>query len=359
MLDFGSMTSNNLNGQKEDHLLSSYDYFLPEEFIASRPMDRRDESKLLVYEKNLDRITHTTFKEIGKFLPQKTLLVLNQSKVFPARLIGKKPTGGEVELFLLSLIQNENLFPVMLKCSGSKKINDRYIFKNLVATLKKIDEEGGYWVEFNTQDLIGDLNEEGLIPIPPYIRDGIADEKDKTQYQTVYARELGSVAAPTAGLHFTPELLQNLKSSGYDHAYVTLHVGVGTFKPVQKENILDHKMHKEFYSIDQNNSSSIAKNFGHLIAVGTTSLRTLQACSQNGSFIAPSPGFHETDIFLYPGKNIFGMKGLITNFHLPKSSLLMLVSSLIGRQKTLELYELAKKEHYRFFSYGDAMLILI
>jgi S-adenosylmethionine:tRNA ribosyltransferase-isomerase len=358
MLDFGSMTSIKMNGQKEDHLLSSYDYFLPDEFIASRPKDKRDESKLLVYEKSIDRITHTTFKELGKFLPKQTLLVLNQSKVFPARLLGKKPTGGEVELFLLSLIQHHGLYPVMLKCSGSKKIGDRYLFKNLTATLKNIDADGGFWVEFNTPDLILHLNEEGHIPIPPYIRNGLADEKDKTQYQTVFAQELGSVAAPTAGLHFTPELLQELKNSGIDHARVTLHVGVGTFKPVQKENILEHKMHKEFYSIDAENAQKIQTQFGQLVAVGTTSLRTLQSCILNGNFASPPIGFHETDIFLYPGKEIFGMRGLITNFHLPKSSLLMLVSSLIGRQKTLELYELAKKEHYRFFSYGDAMLIL-
>ncbi|MFZ4714332.1 MAG: tRNA preQ1(34) S-adenosylmethionine ribosyltransferase-isomerase QueA [Bacteriovoracaceae bacterium] len=348
------MTSYKITGQKDDHLLSSYDYSLPEEFIALRPVSPRDQSKLLVYNAKNNSVTHSTFKNIGQFLPKSSVLVLNQSRVFPARLIGKKPTGGEVELFLLSLIQKENLYPVMLKCSGKKNVGDLYFFQKLTATLKKVDSDGGFWVSFNTDHLLNELELQGLIPIPPYIRNGIADEKDKTEYQTVYAGELGSVAAPTAGLHFTPELLQQ-----FETAYVTLHVGVGTFKPVQKENILEHKMHKEFYSVDEKNAEVIAQNFDHLIAVGTTSLRTLQSCMEGGQFQKPKQGFHETDIFLYPGKEIHGMKGLITNFHLPKSSLLMLVSSLIGREKTLELYELAKKEQYRFFSYGDAMLILI
>ncbi len=361
MLCLQFMTRHKITSTSDDLLLSSYDYVLPQELIASRPISKRDESKLLVYERKSDRVTEIPFHRIGQFLPNPTTLVMNRSKVFPARLLGKKTTGGSAEVFLLSLQKNrEGYYPVMIKCSGSKKVGDEYHFAELTATLQHIGSQGDFWVSFNTDNLPEKLNQVGILPIPPYIRDGVSDEQDRYQYQTVFAQELGSVAAPTAGLHFTHELLQDLEKQGVTLSSVTLHVGAGTFQPVKTENILDHKMHHELFSIDEINAAKIKSGFGHWVAVGTTSLRTLQSCCENGQFRAPKASqWTSTDIFLHPGKEVYGLQGLLTNFHLPKSSLIMLVSSLIGRKKTLELYEYAIERKYRFFSYGDAMLILL
>lgn len=342
-----------------DQVLSSYDFHLPEERIATRPKQVRDQSKLLVYQVLSNQIHHSTFENIGQFLPMNSTFVLNQSKVFKARLLGKKATGGACEVFVLSLFPTNKSYNVMIRAGGNKKIGDQFYFDDLVATLEKIEQDGTFWVSFNCEDLGQALQTKGHLPIPPYIRNGLADAQDELNYQTVFGKDIGSVAAPTAGLHFTPDLLQSLEKSGHDFARVTLHVGAGTFMPVKSESITDHKMHAEFFSIDQENARKIKQNFNSLIPVGTTALRTIQSSVKNGEFVAPdSAEFQSTEIFLYPGKEVFGIKGLVTNFHLPKSTLLMLVSSLIGREKTLELYELAIKENYRFFSYGDAMLII-
>ncbi len=357
MLRIRAMQNNPLN---PDLLLASYDYDLPEASIADRPVAGRQNSKLLVYRVKTDSVEHRHYFDLPDILDPKDHLVLNESKVFPCRLIGVKPTGGRCEVFILSLIKTKNSYPALIKTSGKKHIGDRFIFGGLIATLSNISDDGSFYVEFNMSDekLLETLEKIGKIPIPPYIRGGVADEKDLEDYQTVYAGTMGSVAAPTAGLHFTPELFEGLKVKGIDKSFVTLHVGAGTFKPVSTQNILEHSMHEEFYSIDEEALKSIRAHQGNIIAVGTTSLRVLESQSDDRGFIKETDGFQATDIFLYPGKKVHSIKGLITNFHLPKSTLLMLVSSLIGREKALELYKIAIENDYRFFSYGDGMIII-
>lgn len=363
MLLVQSMTRDKNTAPMADNLdliLGSYDYDLPAHLVAARPASPRHQSKLLVYEVQTDKITHSKFFHLDEFLPEQSKLIFNQSKVFPCRLLGHKRSGGKVEIFILSLVKKGKTYPCMIRASGTKKIQDQYVFEGLEATLKEINEDGTFYVEFHHPDFVAFLAEHALIPIPPYIREGKSDEQDKLDYQTVYANHLGSVAAPTAGLHFTEELFTKLEARNIERLFVTLHVGAGTFAPVKSKNILEHKMHEEIYSIDQINAEKIKASFGHWIPVGTTSLRTLQSCIQNNQFLPPDQNeFHKTSIFLHPGKKIYGIKGLITNFHLPQSSLIMLVSTLIGREKTLKLYEIAIKENYRFFSYGDGMLILL
>lgn len=348
-----------INAAAVDQILASYDFHLPEDRIATRPKQVRDQSRLLVYEAKSEKIHHSIFENIGQFLPSESTFVLNQSKVFKARLLGKKATGGACEIFVLSLIDQNKNYNVMIKTSGQKKIGDEFYFDDFHATLTKIENDGTFWVTFSCKNLTESLQKSGLLPIPPYIRKGLADEQDELSYQTVFSKEIGSVAAPTAGLHFTDQLLQSLLAQNHHFTKVTLHVGAGTFMPVKVDNICDHRMHAEYFSIDQENSQKIQTHFNQLIPVGTTALRTIQSCIKNGQFVPPENSeFRATDIFLYPGQKIYGIQGLVTNFHLPKSTLLMLVSSLIGRQKTLDLYNLAIQENYRFFSYGDAMLIL-
>lgn len=346
--------------KNEDLLTESYDYDLPNELIASRPMKERAESRLLVYNVETEEVVHARFKDLPEFLNSNSTLVLNQSKVFPCRLVGKKPTGGKVEVFLLSLEDCEGLYPALIKSNGTKKIDETYILGDLVATNKGVNEEGNFLLSFDKekQEFLDILESQAKVPIPPYIRGGESDDQDKLDYQTVYAKDLGSVAAPTAGLHFTENLFETLENRGIDRAFVTLHVGLGTFKPVNSEEILEHKMHREYYQITSENLERI--NSGKkLIAVGTTSLRVLESSYKEGNIVfSPEQAMEATDIFLYPGKEVHSIAGLITNFHLPKSTLLMLVSSLIGRKKALELYQIAIEEKYRFFSYGDAMLIL-
>jgi S-adenosylmethionine:tRNA ribosyltransferase-isomerase len=341
-----------------DLTLSNYDFDLPEELIAKRPVSGRHHSKLLVYKVKSDEVIHDEFINMPSYLPNDSLLVVNQSKVFPCRLIGKKPTGGKCELFVLDIHENEEgLREVLIKTTSKKKLDQTFHFEDdLVATLKVI-KDGRFYVSFNCDDLESYLNQHGKVPIPPYIRNGESDEQDTKDYQTVYAKETGSVAAPTAGLHFTSEVFDALKEKSIDRASVTLHVGLGTFAPVKTDNLKDHQMHTEEYFVDESNLEKI-KNSNSIYAVGTTSLRVLES-AHNGSEISLNPGeFYETDIFLHPGVDVQSINGLITNFHLPKSTLLMLVSSLVGREKTLELYKIAIEKEYRFFSYGDAMLIL-
>lgn len=343
----------------KDLLLESYNFELPESFIADRPMPNRSESKLLVYYQKEDRVEHRKFYEIKDILPKDSLLVLNESKVFPCRIFGKKPSGGKCEVFLLSLIDKDGIYPAMIQAGGNKYVGDKYLFGDLVVTLEARVEDGSFLVSFNqnSTDLLVTLEKIGNIPIPPYIRNGIADEKDKENYQTVYAGTSGSVAAPTAGLHFSDKLFEDLKVNKINTAFVTLHVGAGTFKPVKNSNILEHKMHAESFTITPQNLDLINSTTKRY-AVGTTSLRVLESCTDKQGKIHFDGKMKETEIFLYPGKDIYSIDGLITNFHLPKSSLLMLVSALVGRKKTLELYEIAKANNYRFFSYGDAMLII-
>jgi S-adenosylmethionine:tRNA ribosyltransferase-isomerase len=343
-----------------DFSLSSYDFYLPPELIAERPVPDRHSSRLLVYNEEKDQVIHTTYKNIGEYFPKNSTLIFNQSKVFPCRLIGNKPSGGEAEVFILSLLHENGLYPAMIKASGKRKVGDEFFFQDLKAKLEEVTGNGTFKVSFNLNhsDLIQKLEVIGKIPIPPYIRNGESDERDKETYQTVYAKNVGSVAAPTAGLHFSQDLLTSLKASGHELAHVTLHVGAGTFAPIKVENILEHKMHEEFYSIDEENLRKI--NSAHKrVAVGTTSLRTLES-AWNGREVAfdQTDGLKATSIFLHPGKEVHSIDALVTNFHLPKSSLIMLVASLIGREKVLELYQEAIKERYRFFSYGDGMLIL-
>jgi len=340
-----------------DLLTASYDYELPQHLIAKRALEKRDDSKLLVFNEQTNEIIHTQFKNIAKYLPKDSELILNQSKVFPCRFYAKKETGAKVEVFILSLLASDGLYPVMLKSSGKKKVGDQYICDDLVFTLEKIEDDE-FFVSLNLSqtEFIDKLDQLGNIPIPPYIRDGIADDLDREQYQTVYAKNLGSVAAPTAGLHFTPAVFDSLQDKNIKKNFVTLHVGVGTFKPVKDDSILEHKMHKEYFEIDNSVLKELNQNQDKVFAVGTTSLRVLESIWYDGQFQKLENA--HTDIFLYPSQPVASIAGLITNFHLPKSTLIMLVSSLIGREKTLELYQIAVEKKYRFFSYGDSMLII-
>jgi S-adenosylmethionine:tRNA ribosyltransferase-isomerase len=343
-----------------DFELKNYDFDIPQELIADRPVPDRHSSKLMVFFEETGEVAHSTFADLPQFLPPETTLIFNRSRVFPCRLLGKKLTGGEAEVFVLSLLDSGGVFPVLIRASGKRKEGDGFEFGPLRCVIEKVCGDGTFLVRFNQEreELIHWLQEIGKIPIPPYIRNGESDEQDKTSYQTVYAKEVGSVAAPTAGLHFSQELLERLKKNGHELATVLLHVGAGTFAPVKAQNILEHKMHEEFYTIDQQNLGIIQKAKFRL-AVGTTTLRVLESVWDGQNINIKNPGqMQSTSIFLYPGQPVHSIDALITNFHLPQSTLVMLVSSLIGREKTLELYRLAIEKRYRFFSYGDGMLIL-
>lgn len=338
-----------------DFNLKAYDYELPPELIAERPVPGRQGSRLLVC--NASSHSHQHFVDLPELLPAGSTLVLNRSKVFPCRLLGHKLSGGEAEMFILSLKAREGLYQVLLKASGKRKVGEVFVFHQLKFTLQELGVEGTFWIKPHLLEsaFLQFLERHADIPIPPYIRDGKSDEQDKSDYQTIYAQESGSVAAPTAGLHFTEEIFERLKAKGITIAYVTLHVGLGTFRPVKSEDIRQHKMHAEAFTIAPEDVAKI-QAATEIYAVGTTSLRALECCQRDGSY--PQAGeWRETDIFLYPGQEIKSIQGLITNFHLPQSSLIMLVSTLLGRQRTLALYQEAIRERYRFFSYGDAMLI--
>ena len=344
-----------------DRLLASYDFELPAELIASRPVNGRQNSKLLVFHAKSNRIEHKHYFDLPEIISKDHLLVLNKSKVFPCRLIGQKATGGKCEVFVLSLVDQDGVYPALVKTRGKKSVGDVFEFADLKVEIVGFGIDGSFLIRFNqsSEDLLNTFETIGDIPIPPYIRGGVADDKDLEDYQTVYAKDTGSVAAPTAGLHFTEELFSNLEKKGINKSFVTLHVGAGTFKPVVTESILEHKMHAEYFHIDTSELNQMRKYQKKIIAVGTTSLRVVETLSDDKGYIqTPNSELDSTDIFLYPGKEVHSIAGLITNFHLPKSTLLMLVSTLIGREKALELYKVAIENKYRFFSYGDGMIIL-
>ena len=350
----------------KDLLKFSYHYELPEELIATRPAEKRDESKLLFFNQSTGEHQDLNFRDIIRLIPENALLVANQSKVFPCRIFAKKITGAKAEIFFLSVRPNQNdAYPCMIKSSSKKNMGDIFEYEDIQFTISSKNTDGTF--ELNASGINNSLEEflfeKGSIPIPPYIRGGVSDEEDKIRYQTVFAKTTGSVAAPTAGLHFTEDVFSELKKRGVDQAFVTLHVGLGTFAPGKVDDLSKHSMHTENYFIDKENTKKIqdAYQTGRpIIAVGTTTLRALESSFNELSTSAFSPNeMLETNIFLHPGVTVRSIAGLITNFHLPESTLLMLVSALIGRQKVLELYKHAVEKEYRFFSYGDANLILL
>lgn len=347
--------------RQSDLLRESYNYQLPEELIAQRPIPGRSHSRLLVYRQKTDDIIHTTFDQIATYLPQKAIIAINQSRVYPCRLKVEKSTGGKGEIFILApKLDDHGHFPALIRTSGRKKIEDQFgLTKDQpLFEIVELNEDGTFTLKYLGQDFKNLITEAGKIPIPPYIRKGESDQQDLEDYQTVFAKEQGSVAAPTAGLHFTSELMEQLKNQGHDFAPVTLHVGLGTFLPVKSDSLLDHKMHTENYKIESS-SLELLNSGRDIIAVGTTSLRCLESSYLDGKISPKNNEWNATNIFLHPGKEVHSIKGLLTNFHLPESTLIMLVSALLGREKTLELYRNAVEEKYRFFSYGDAMLILL
>lgn len=337
---------------------SDFYYDLPEELIAQEPLSQRHMSRLLILDKETGSMEHRVFKDIVQYLNKGDCLVLNDTRVIPARLLGEKEdTRGKIEFVLLKKI-NGDVWEVILKPGKKAKPGSRFVFGNgeLKAEVIEIIEEGNRLVRFEYDGIFEEiLDKVGIMPLPPYITKKLEDVE---RYQTVYSKYRGSAAAPTAGLHFTNELLDELIDKGVNTAYVTLHVGLGTFRPVKAENILDHKMHSEFYRIgeeDCNKINTAKENGNRVIAVGTTSCRVLETVGDENGRMKPQSGW--TDIFIYPGYNFKVIDSLITNFHLPESTLVMLVSALAGRDKIMEAYNAAVKERYRFFSFGDAMLI--
>ena len=332
--------------------LSDFDFELPELLIAQHPSPKRTDSRLLVRN---DEFIDSHFSDLGLFLKPNDLLILNDTRVIPARLFGHKDSGGKVEVLIERLVSDHDAL-AMIKASRSPKIGSYIILENKVR-LKICDKNDGiYSVSFESDSILKTMNEVGHIPLPPYIdREDV--KEDANRYQTVYAQNNGAVAAPTAGLHFDESLLSSLKEQGIDHTFLTLHVGAGTFQPVKVENIESHKMHSEYYEVSQESVDKIVKTKamgGRIIAVGTTAVRTLESIALNGELLSQKG---ETDIFIYPGFEFRIVDVLITNFHLPKSSLLMLVSAFIGFDEMHQTYQHAIKEQYRFFSYGDAMLL--
>jgi S-adenosylmethionine:tRNA ribosyltransferase-isomerase len=334
-------------------------YDLPKEQIAQEPVSPRDAARLMVLHRDSGAIEHRIFRDLPEYLMPGDVLVVNNSKVLPARIIGTKvPTGAVCELLLLRQVKGDQ-WECLAKPGKRMQPGTVVSFGDgsLTATVDETMEDGNKFVTFryDTDTLYEKLDAFGKMPLPPYITKQL---EDQSQYQTVYAKELGSAAAPTAGLHFTPELLDTLRAAGVKTAEVTLHVGLGTFRPVQEEEITDHKMHSEWYSISEEAAETIraAKAGGHrVIAVGTTSCRTLEAVAAKYGEIRACSG--NTEIFLYPGVEFHCIDGLITNFHLPESTLIMLVSAFYGYERTMAAYKVAVEEKYRFFSFGDAMLI--
>ncbi len=334
-------------------------YDLPKELIAQEPAEPRDSARLLVLDRKDDSIGHDVFSNLTDYLKPGDLLVVNNSKVLPARIVGiKQPTGAVCELLLLRQVKGDQ-WECLAKPGKRMQPGTVVAFGDgsLTAVVDETREDGNKYVTFryDTETLYEKLDEFGKMPLPPYITKQL---EDQSQYQTVYAKELGSAAAPTAGLHFTPALMERIKAMGVDIAELTLHVGLGTFRPVQEDDIADHKMHTERYTITEEVAEKIrtAKAEGRrVIAVGTTSCRTLEAVTAKYGEIRACSG--ETDIFLYPGVELKCIDGLITNFHLPESTLIMLVSAFYGYDKTMAAYKVAVEEKYRFFSFGDAMFI--
>ena len=346
--------------------ISDFDYYLPEELIAQKPADRRECSRLLVVHRDTGKIEHRHFYDIIDYLKAGDCLVLNNSKVLPARLYGvKEKTGAKVEFLLIKRIEGDT-WETMVRPGRKLKPGDIVVFSQeplLKATIKDFGTDGTRIVDFEYDGVFMErLEEIGSMPLPPYIERS-SDSEDRDRYQTVYCKEEGSVAAPTAGLHFTEELLKKAEDKGVELVYVTLHVGIGTFRPVKCENIEDHTMHFEEYSISEESAEVInrAKREGRrIISVGTTSTRTVESAAyydEAAGCMQVRSGEDSTGIFIYPGYEFKIIDSLITNFHLPKSTLLMLISALYDREKILEVYEEAIREKYRFFSYGDAMFI--
>ena len=338
--------------------VKDYDYDLPEELIAQDPLEDRSSSRLMVLDRQTGDVEHRHFTDILEYLHPGDCLVINNTKVIPARLFGvKEDTQAKIEVLLLKRKEND-ISETLVKPGKKAKPGTKLVFGDGLLTAEVVDvvEEGNRLIQFHYDGIFEEiLDQLGQMPLPPYITHQL---KDKNRYQTVYAKYDGSAAAPTAGLHFTKELLQKVKDMGVDIAEVTLHVGLGTFRPVKVENVLDHHMHSEFYMVSQEAADKInrAKESGHrVIAVGTTSTRTLEAAADENGRLHETSGW--TEIFIYPGYQFKVIDALITNFHLPQSTLVMLVSALAGREHVLHAYEIAVKERYRFFSFGDAMLI--
>lgn len=339
--------------------VKDFDYELPQELIAQDPLEDRSGSRLMVLDKKTGAVEHHVFKEITKYLKPGDCLVINNTKVIPARLFGvKEGTEAKIELLLLKRREND-IWETLVKPGKKAKPGTVISFGDGLLTGEIVDvvEEGNRLIQFHYDGIFEEiLDQLGQMPLPPYITHQLAD---KNRYQTVYAKYDGSAAAPTAGLHFTPELLEEIRQMGVSIAEVTLHVGLGTFRPVKVENVLEHHMHSEFYRIEQEAADMInaAKESGHrIISVGTTSTRTLESAADENGHLTAKSGW--TDIFIYPGYQFKVIDGLITNFHLPQSTLVMLVSALAGREHVLAAYQKAVEERYRFFSFGDAMLII-
>ncbi|MDY6227833.1 tRNA preQ1(34) S-adenosylmethionine ribosyltransferase-isomerase QueA [Clostridium sp.] len=338
--------------------VSDFDFDLPEELIAQHPLEKRDASKLMVLDKNTGNIEHRSFHDVIEYLNKGDTLVLNNTRVMPARLIGEKEeTGGKIEFLLLKRVEGDK-WECLAKPGKRAKIGQTFTFGEGKLKCKVVDiiEEGNRIIEFLYEGIFEQvLDELGEMPLPPYITEKL---DDKERYQTVYSKEKGSAAAPTAGLHFTKELLAEIKAKGVNIAYLTLHVGLGTFRPVKVDDINEHIMHSEFYHLDKENADLIneTKRRGNkVIAVGTTSTRTLETIGDENGFVSEQSGW--TDIFIYPGYKYKVIDELITNFHLPESTLIMLVSALAGKENVMSAYNTAVKEKYRFFSFGDSMLI--
>lgn len=336
--------------------LTTHDFYydLPEELIAQTPIDPRDHSRLLVYDRATDTVQHKHFYDLPSFLKKGDLLVVNNTRVIPARIFGHIENHESVLEVLLLKRKDYTHWETIMKPARKARLGSVIHFcDELSAVVTEIGDYGARTIEFQFDGVFEDiLDRVGNMPLPPYIKEKLAD---KERYQTVYSKIEGSAAAPTAGLHFTPELIQKLKDMGVEFATVLLHIGLGTFRPVKEESILDHEMHTEYYEIDEENAEKINKatrEGRRVICVGTTSVRTLETVADENGYVRAQKG--DTSIFIYPGYKFKCVKALITNFHLPESTLIMLVSALVGREKTLEIYNEAVKERYRFFSFGDA-----
>ncbi len=338
---------------------SDFYYNLPEELIAQTPVEPRNHSRLMKINRESGSITHDHFYNLCSYLKKGDLLVLNDSRVLPARLYGeKKETGSFIEFLLLEQ-KGDKLWKIICRPGKKAKVGTEFIFGGgkLRACVTEVKDDGNRLVKFECDGNFYEvLDEIGQMPLPPYITHKL---EDKERYQTVYSKEIGSSAAPTAGLHFTKEMLEYIKKMGVDIAYVTLHVGLGTFRPVKEDDILKHKMHSEHYHLSEETAEKINHTRaagGRVIAVGTTSCRTLESMELKDGLVKPGDGY--TDIFIYPGYKFKLLDGLVTNFHLPESTLIMLVSAFLGYEKTMNAYKIAVEEKYRFFSFGDAMLII-
>ena len=336
---------------------ADFDFQLPEELIAQTPLERRDASRLLTLDKATGAVAHHHFYDLPRFLRPGDCLVLNDSRVLPARLIGHRPTGGACEVLLL-VDKGDNLWECLVRPGRKLKPGAQVIFGGgqLTATIETELEDGKRAVRFHYQGIFLEILEQlGKMPLPPYIK---AELQDRERYQTVYSKVAGSAAAPTAGLHFTPDLLDQVRDMGVKLCYVTLHVGLGTFRPVKAEDIADHEMHSEFCMIPQQTADVInetRRGGGRVICVGTTSCRAIESFAAADGTLSERSGW--TNIFIYPGYQFKVLDALITNFHLPQSTLIMLVSALAGREHVLSAYEQAVQRRYRFFSFGDAMMI--